>query len=81
MDHIEQDIEHVVLRSSEICGCERGTTVTLGLGLSACGSKLRVGVLCVAILGSDMGQNGSGNVGDRKLASDLGKNRSENSPT
>ena len=28
-----------------------------------------------------MGQNGSENVGDHKLASDLGKNRSENSPT
>ena len=28
------------MRSFEICGCERGTT--LGLGLSACGSKLRV---------------------------------------
>ena len=69
----------MVLRSFEICGCERGTT--LGLGLSACGSKLRVRVLCVAILGSDVGQNGSENVGDHKLVSDLGKNRSENSPT
>ena len=38
-------------------------------------------VLCVAILGSDVGQNGSENVGDHKLVSDLGKNRSENSPT
>ena len=38
-------------------------------------------MLCVAILGSDVGQNGSENVGDHKLASDLGKNRSENSPT
>ena len=28
-----------------------------------------------------MGQNGSENVGDHKLVSDLGKNRSENSPT
>ena len=38
-------------------------------------------LLCVAILGSDVGQNRSENVGDHKLASDLGKNRSENSPT
>ena len=57
--------------SFEICGCERGTT--LGLGLSACGSKLRVRVLCVAILGPDVGQNVSENVGDHKLASDLVK--------
>ena len=28
-----------------------------------------------------MGQNGSENVGDHKLVSDLSKNRSENSPT
>ena len=75
----ENERGHVVLRSFEICGCERGTA--LGLGLSACGSKLRVRVLCVAILGSDVGQNGSENVGDHKLASDLSKNRSENSPT
>ena len=38
-------------------------------------------VLCVAILGSDVGQNRSENVGDHKLASDLAKNRSENSPS
>ena len=38
-------------------------------------------MLCVAILGSDVGQNRSENVGDHKLASDLAKNRSENSPT
>ena len=38
-------------------------------------------VLCVAILGSDVGQNRSENVGDHKLASDLAKNRSENSLT
>ena len=42
----------------------------------SCGS-----VLCVAILGSDVGQNRSENVGDHKLVSDLAKNRSENSPT
>ena len=38
-------------------------------------------MLCVAILGSDVGQNRSENVGDHKLASDLAKNRSENSLT
>ena len=38
-------------------------------------------MLCVAILGSDVGQNRSENVGDHKLVSDLAKNRSENSPT
>ena len=42
----------------------------------SCGSGL-----CVAILGSDVGQNRSENVGDHKLASDLAKNRSENSPS
>ena len=77
MDHIEQDMW--------FCGVSRFVVVSRalhpGLGLSACGSKLQVWVLCVAILGSDMGQNGWGNVGDHKLASDLGKNRSENSPT
>ena len=30
-------------------------------------------MLCVAILGSDMGQNRLENVGDHKLASDLAK--------
>ena len=77
VDHIEQD--------TWFCGVSRFVVVRgalpLGLGLSACGSKLRVRVLCVAILGSDVGQNGSENVGDHKLVSDLGKNRSENSPT
>ena len=34
-------------------------------------------MLCVAILGSDVGQNRSENVGDHKLVSDLAKNRSE----
>ena len=38
-------------------------------------------MLCVAILGSDVGQNRSENVGDHKLVSDLAKNRSENSPS
>ena len=38
-------------------------------------------MLCVAILGSDVGQNRSENVGDHKLVSDLAKNRSEISPT
>ena len=38
-------------------------------------------MLCVAILGSDVGQKRSENVGDHKLVSDLAKNRSENSPT
>ena len=32
-------------------------------------------MLCVAILGSDVGQNRSENVGDHKLVSDLAKNR------
>ena len=34
-----------------------------------------------AILGSDVGQNGSENVRDHKLASEHHQNRSENSPT
>ena len=52
------------------------------LRASVCGSKLRIWCCaCVAILGSDVGQNRSENVGDHKLVSDLAKNRSENSPT